>query len=187
MPRSVRSTLLAVLFAVALPVGAQQSAPAQPAGSAEAKRFVEVFIERYYGQFKEDANRPENWDPVAIVRRALTRELAEALAADRAAAVANQEEIVGLDFDPFSNSQDPCETYKTGRVAQRADTLMVELLGECHGQIPLIPDAVYLLVRVNRELAIADIAYPQGGSLRNVLRQLDEMRRRPTPPLSVQR
>lgn len=177
---------LAFAGALLLPnaLESQQSPPAPaPAAHNEAKRFVEQFLARYFGQFKDNAERDAGWDPITVVRRALTPELARALEADRAAAAANDEEIVGLDFDPFSNSQDPCETYKTGRVAQRADTVMVEILGECHGQIPLIPDAVYMLVRSPREFAIADIVYPQGASLHGVLRELDQMRKRPAPPL----
>jgi len=147
---------------------------------------VELFLQRYNAQFDENAERRADWNPMTLIQRALTPELARALAEDRAAQMANDEENVGLDFDPFSNSQDPCETYKAGRTAQRADTLMVEILGECHGQIPLIPDAVYMLVRRGRELVIADIVYPQGASLRGVLRELDEMRKRPTPPMKEQ-
>lgn len=151
----------------------------------EAKRFVELFIERYNGQFRETPERPANWNPLTLVRRSLTPDLWRALEADRAASAANDDEIVGLDFDPFTNSQDPCDTYKAGRTAERADTVMVEILGECHGQNPLFPDAVYLLVRSGREFAIADIAYGHGGSLTGVLRELAEMRKRSSPPLEV--
>jgi hypothetical protein len=184
MQRLGRQWFVVAALLLAARVAAQQSSPAadQP-GHLEARRFVELFLQRYHAQFNETAERPADWDPTTLVQRALTPELARALAADRAAQMANDEENVGLDFDPFSNSQDPCETYKAGRTAQRADTLMVEILGECHGQIPLIPDAVYMLLRRGREFAIADIVYPQGASLRGVLRELDEMRKRPTPPM----
>jgi hypothetical protein len=147
----------------------------------DAKRFVERFLATYNNQFDQDEERTADWDPVRAVASFLTPQLARALAEDRAAAEANTEEIVGLDFDPFSNSQDPCDTYRTGRAAQWGDSVIVEILGDCHGQIPLIPDAVYLLVRIGNDFAIADIAYPQGASLMRILQYLAEQRKNPPP------
>ncbi|MBX3132286.1 MAG: hypothetical protein KF689_02710 [Gemmatimonadaceae bacterium] len=161
--------------------------PSSAQAQDDAKAFVDRFLAVYHSQFEQEEERSAEWDPVAAVAAFFTPQLARALAEDRAAAVASTEEIVGLDFDPFSNSQDPCETYRTGRSAQRADTVMVEILGDCHGQIPLIPDAVFLLVRRDGSFAIADIAYPQGGSLLGILRHLAEMRRQSPPTLEALR
>lgn len=180
--RPTRSLLLALFALTATDAAAQRrTETAQPA----ARLFVENFIARYNGQFKETPERPGDWNPLTLVERSLTPELVRALEEDRAAAAANQDEIVGLDFDPFTNSQDPCETYAAGRTAQRADTLLVELLGRCHDQNPLIPDAVYLLVRRGADFAIADIVYPQGGTLTGVLRELARMRKQSPPTLEV--
>lgn len=170
---------------VAAPSTALAQAATRPSAPAaahdDARRFVERFLQTFHGQFAQDQDRPDDWNPMRAVEPFFTPQLARALAEDRAAAEANTEEIVGLDFDPFSNSQDPCETYRTGRTAQRADTVLVEILGDCHGQIPLIPDAVYLLVRSGSTFAIADIAYPQGGNLLRILQYLAEQRKNPPP------
>lgn len=182
MTRRLTLLLLAFTALTATNAEAQRRETATPA----AKAFVELFVARYTGQFKEDPNRPVDWNPLALVERALTAELFRALEEDRVAAIANEDEIVGLDFDPFTNSQDPCETYEVGRTAQRADTVLVELVGKCHDQIPLIPDAVYLVVRRGSDFAIADIVYPQGGSLSGVLRELARMRKASSPTLEVQ-
>ena len=176
------ATVLALSTLTASSARAQRPETATPA----ARTFVERFITRYNGQFKETPDRPADWNPLTLIERSLTPDLVRALEEDRAAAAANQDEIVGLDFDPFTNSQDPCETYAAGRTAQRADTTMVEIVGQCHGQNPLIPDAVYLLVRSGGEFKIADIVYPQGGSLHGVLRELARMRKASPPTLEVQ-
>lgn len=174
--------LLTTFSLVATRADAQRTETATPA----ARLFVERFLARYNGQFEENPERPADWNPLTLVERSLTPDLVRALEDDRTAAAANQDEIVGLDFDPFTNSQDPCETYEAGRTAQRADTVMVEIVGRCHGQNPLIPDAVYLLVRRGNDFAIADIVYPQGGSLHGVLRELARMRKASSPTLEVQ-
>ena len=55
--------------------------------------------------------------------------LVTALRADSAASVANPGEVVGLDMDPFLNSQDPCNRYAPTAVRRDGATFLVDVVG----------------------------------------------------------
>jgi catechol 2,3-dioxygenase-like lactoylglutathione lyase family enzyme len=150
-----------------------------PPRATEAQRWVHDFVARYLGQFGDMSDKPDNWDPIAMLNARLVPSLRQALAADRDAARANDEEIVGLDFDPFVNSQDPCETYRAGGVFVRGDSLQVAIHATCDYGSPLFPDAVYILVRGGADFLIADIQYPGNSSLTQILKYLAEQRAKP--------
>lgn len=160
---------------------------ALPARATEAQRWVRSVVAEYLGQFGDMSGKPDNWDPLTEIEARLVPSLRQALRADRAAARANQEEIVGLDFDPFANSQDPCESYRAGGVAVRGDSLQVAIHANCDYGSTLFPDAVYVLVRGGADFLIADIQYPGNSSLTGILKYLAEQRAKPADARDPQR
>lgn len=52
-----------------------------------------------------------------------------ALQADSVAAVRAPGEVVGLDMDPFLNSQDPCDHYAPSAVRRDGSTFLVDVHG----------------------------------------------------------
>lgn len=86
--------------------------------------------------------------------------LLKELLADRQAQAADPSVITGLDFDPFTASQDPCETYAVGTAEARADTLVIPVQSTCTGSHSSLPDALYLVVNQGVRHVIADIEYP---------------------------
>ena len=64
-----------------------------------------------------------------LKRSVLLPELGNALAADLAASKKNADEIVGLDFDPFTNSQDPSPRYRV----EKTEVVGPRCLAEVHG------------------------------------------------------
>lgn len=145
----------------------------------DAMAWVEGFLKRYLGQFDESVEHPENGNPLTLLRDDLSPELMAALQADRDASAANDEEIVGFDFDPFFNAQDVCDGYTTGRAIWNNTTMDVSVYDTCEWGHPLIPDAIYMLRRRGARWVVDDIVYGGGQSLRQVLAYSAAQRKQP--------
>lgn len=145
----------------------------------EAMRYVEGFLRRYLGQFEAAAERPGDWNPLTALRADLSPTLLAALQADRAASAANDEEIVGLDFDPFINAQDVCDPYEARAATVRDTTVDVAVYNTCDWGHPLVPDVIYQLQRRGERWVIVDLRYAAGQSLLEVLAYYAEHRKQP--------
>jgi hypothetical protein len=162
------------------------AATSKPATADDAKQFVQRFYDWYvpYGAAHSDAaalTQPE-------MKAAFAPELLRALLEDVEAARKNPGEIVGLDFDPVTNSQDPCARYKAFRAHQTGDTYWVDV-----GWTPDCP-----IDRQGREVAVTvqltcsspttcsifNLQYPgpPPSDLRSDLKQLHDQRGRHTSP-----
>ena len=63
----------------------------------------------------------------------------------------NSEEVVGIDYDPFTMSQDPCDSYRVENALQRGDTIIVAMKGMCTDEAPRsYPD---VLVKLRRKIS----------------------------------
>ena len=111
-----------------------------------------------------------------LKRTALSLDLANALAADLAASRKNADEIVGLDFDPFTNSQDPSPKYRVENT--NGDT------GHCFAEVHGLPsdhkgkpDVTAELRFANRSWRFVNFHYgrdngPENENLLSILRTL---------------
>ncbi len=134
--RCIICCLLLVVLASSL--GAQ----GQDATSASAREFVQRFYRWYVpvalhdhrGASSDVALRDKKIDFGAELYRALKND------SDAQAKVAG--EIVGLDFDPFLNTQDPCQRYELGKITKSGETYLVEVFGICSGKKNAQPDVV---------------------------------------------
>jgi len=101
-------------------------APAPPASEA-ARKAVDDFY-AWYVPMQHDT-------PMASMRAVRERpasfsaDIVSALRADSAASAQSPGEVVGLDGDPFLNSQDPCEHYGTSGVVEAGGRFLVQVLG----------------------------------------------------------
>lgn len=87
-----------------------------------------------------------------------------ALREDFAAQAANADEIVGLDWDPFLASQDPCPPYQAVSVNRRNDTLRVGIRASCGDSASLA--VIANVVRANGGFVFADFEHgSDSGSL----------------------
>lgn len=86
--------------------------------------------------------------------------LSTALRADRAAQAQSPGIIVGIDFDPFTASQDPCPEYEVDAPEPRADTVAFPVHPICGGVRSATPVAVFLATRDGEGWVVSDIAYP---------------------------
>lgn len=95
-----------------------------------AARFAQDFYDWY-------AHQGENADRAVKARPTLLApELLAALRADVAAQARSPDDIVGIDWDPFLNTQDPCNPYRVGQVTRRGDTLLIAVKGFCKDAAP---------------------------------------------------
>jgi len=110
---------------------------------------------------------------------ALAPALASALKADRAAAAKNKDEIVGLDGDPFLDSQDPCERYEVGTAAPGGTRALVPIYSICQGKRSPKPEFTVELLIQKDKWQIANIHFQRGGDLMGLLAQLKKDREKP--------
>jgi hypothetical protein len=103
-----------------------------------------------------------------------------------AAAAKNSDEIVGLDFDPFLNTQDPCNRYEVGKAIAKGNSYWVEVYGICSGKRSAKPDVWPEVVRVNGHWRFANFhyehqagEYPDSADLLGILKTLRQDRQKP--------
>ena len=136
-----------------------------------AVRFTQAFYDWY--RTIDDA------DMVAVERRPdlFGTQLLSALRADREAQHLCPGYICGLDWDPFTASQDPCDPYRAGRVLRHGDTTIVAVthFGCTGSTVGRRPDVLAKLRQFDGRWQFVDFqdAWDSGGS--SLLRQLDAL------------
>jgi hypothetical protein len=131
------------------------------------------FTQQFYVWYRQRNDRMDR----AITEGAafFSPELLAALRADEAASARSQE-VVGLDWDPFTASQDMCDPYTVGRTTRRGDTVLVAVKGMCRDMAPKPgPDVIAELRRAGASWVFVNFRYV--SPVRNLLADLDTLRR----------
>jgi hypothetical protein len=138
-----------------------------------AAHFTQAFYD-WYAQHNDQlelavAERPEVFAPALLT----------ALQTDIEAQAKHPGELVGLDWDPFTASQDPCDPYQVEHVTRRGDTILVALKGRCTDAAPRSgPDVVAEVLRSPAGWVFANLRDPRHpGDLLADLANLREARR----------
>jgi hypothetical protein len=120
---AIRSCL--ILFFLSVPMFAQ--APSSQSTEDSCRRFVQQFYNWYLPKAKSSKGRAS--DLVLKYKSSmLSPELAKELKADSAAQDKAKGDLVGLDFDPFLNTQDDSfEKCVTGKVVAQATSCRIEV------------------------------------------------------------
>jgi len=116
------------------------------------------FTQTFYDWYHEHNDRFDR----AIAERpsVFAPELLKALRDDLAASANSPNEIVGLDWDPFTASQDPCDPYKVDRTTHRGDTVLVAVKGTCTDMAPRPgPDVIAKLTRAGPTWVFVDFRH----------------------------
>jgi type II secretory pathway pseudopilin PulG len=88
----------------------------------------------------------------------------------------------GLDFDPITNSQDPCEHYIAEAVSRRSHHLFIDVFGVCGGSRTKRPVVIAEVARVRASWVFVDFWYPDDHSdLKSDVRRLQRRSRKPGP------
>jgi hypothetical protein len=162
----VTGILVALLFL------ARQQAPQVP----DSGRVARDVVARFYAWYAPAAQKTPETDMRALRDRRwhFSPALVSALRADRAASRASHDEIVGLDMDPFLNSQDPCEHYSPTAVRRAGNTFLVDVLGTGGCGRHVGPDVTVRVAFQGSTPVFVDFIYPSpaNDSLSGVLAQL---------------
>lgn len=81
----------------------------------------------------------------------------------------NPGEALELDFDPFTNAQDDCESYVLGGYTSPADTVAVPVFCVEQGKAKAEPQVVLAISQIHGHWRLADIRYPGQPSLLKIL------------------
>jgi len=150
--------------------------PAERTGAAASDSLAQSaaqYTQRFYVWYGQHHDRMD----IAISQGAafFSPELIGALRADQEASARSPDEVVGLDWDPFTASQDQCDPYKIGQTTRRGDTVLVAVKGMCADAAPG-PDAdvVAELRRSGASWVFVNFRYPDRSG--NLLADLDTLR-----------
>jgi len=149
--------------------------------NGKATEAARAFVQRFYAWYVPVALRAADnlqpaW-PVALKDRgpAFSRDLRKALTDDAEAQAKVKGYIVGLDFDPFLNTQDPCDSYEVGAVTHGEGRYLVEIYAVCSGKRSKKPSVIAELARENGSWIFVNFHYPGNGP--DLLRNLRLLRK----------
>lgn len=134
---------------------------AQP---ASARAFVSGFYNWYVPLALKDRAEPAWLIPLREKKAEFAPQLIRLLQAD-AAAQSKCEDLVGLDFDPFLNSQDPAEHYEVGRIKQQGSIFTAEIYRAQAGQRSSTPDVTASFAKRDHRWMFLNFYYSQGANL----------------------
>lgn len=146
---------------------------AQP---VKAEVIPQQIVQQFYNWYVPIAAK-DHTEPVfmiALKSRAslFSSELINALKEDATAQAKTQGEIVGLDWDPFLNTQDQADRYEVGKVTKKSDRTLVEVYGLRSTKKSSKPDVIVELARNSGEWLFINFRFTNGGDLLSVLKSL---------------
>ena len=170
-----RAIVLLGLFLLSAP-----AAWADPAGQKQAVAFVQKFYDWYVPIMLKPLKEPSS--NVAIAKRGSLFDppLLKALKEDAEAARNSPGDIVGLDFDPFVNAQDPDHKYVAGEVSESGGLYLVNVYSVRKGKRVAKPDVVAELKPANDSFVFSNFRYGTDGDLVQMLKQLADDRAHPS-------
>ena len=149
-----------------------------PAGAASPEADVKAFVQKFYDFYlpkalDENSSGPSSNYVIEKMSDILDPDLLAGLKEDaKAAADAPEGDEVGLDFDPFLDSQDPADRYEVKSVSKKGATYLVDVYCVTEGKLSDKPCVVPELVQDNGKWRFVNFDYPEGGDLKTVLVQL---------------
>lgn len=129
-----------------------------------ASRSARDFVQQFYGWYVPQAlnnHHGSAWD-LALKDKGdeFSPNLLQALKEDSAAQAKVKDDIVGLDFDPFLDTQDPCKRYELGKITQSGSSYRVEVFSICSGKRQAAPDVVCEVQGNNGQWKFVNFYYP---------------------------
>jgi len=157
------------------------SAPAAWADQ-QTQRRASDFVQRFYDWYVPIAHKSNDAQTMAMVMRkraAFDPPLLRALKEDAEAQSRVPDDIVGLDFDPFLNAQDPDDKYVAGEVSETAGLYLVNVYGVRKGKREAKPSVVAELKPAKDSFVFTNFRYGTDGDLVGILKGLAEDRAHP--------
>ena len=176
---SATSTVMTAIAALVLiACQAPQAFGQKPcATDAECKAYVQKFFDYYVREASKDSKESADIRAINNKQFAFSQELQTQLKADDAAAVKSPGEIVGLDFDPFLNSQEQPAHCQAEKVTHTGDRYLVAVYSTLDGKKETKPNVTPELQLKNGQWTFVNFHYgksniPQNENLLLVLKAL---------------
>ncbi len=153
------------------------SVSAQP--SPQPAQICRTFVQNFYQWYVPKALNGSGYQTVLKLKKSsFTPELFEGLKQDYEAQARNSDDIVGLDFDPFLNTQEPASRYVVGRLIPKGDRYWIEVYSVSSGKKNATPDVMPEVMYDNGRCMFANFHYGQSkwSDDENVLSMLKKLR-----------
>jgi hypothetical protein len=176
--RFMRFALCCLL--VALPYTLQANVKSSQEAQTESLRgFVQEFYDWYVPKALSDNSGPAWIIALKTKRHWFSSALASNLREDADAQAKAEGEIVGLDFDPFLNSQDPGNHYEVGKITQKGQKYLVDIYIVSSGKRREKPAVIAEVAQQNGQWLFVNFHYPDNRDLLGVLKLLRESHEKP--------
>ena len=131
-----RKIVIGMLLVFSLRISCQLFAQEKSAADADlaCRRFVQEFYDWYVPKAVARHHGPAWVLALKEKKTVFSPDLFRKLEEDSEAQAKAKGDLVGLDFDPFLNSQDPSEHFAVQSVTRKGDTYWVELRGINRGK-----------------------------------------------------
>ena len=176
-----KAALFLNLILLATPI----TTPGQTKSNSEAAQSCRQFAQGFYDWYVPNALKKSEssaWDLALKGKNSVfSPDLVRALQEDSRAQEKAGGDIVGLDFDPFLNTQDPRQKYVLGDVTVNDDSCRVPVHGESTGKRIPKPDVTAELRRENGKWLFVNFHYGKSQwsadeNLVDILKKLREDR-----------
>jgi hypothetical protein len=136
-------------------------------GDAAGKKTPRHFVQEFYDWYTPVAQRENavrGWEIALKVRRsAFSHELVTELKEDLEVQ-SNCKETVGIDFDPFLNSQDPAQHYEVAEIRQDGRVYRAEVYGVQSGERGKKPDVIAEFTEKAGHFNFVNFHYPEADT-----------------------
>jgi len=170
-------TLKPIISALAL-FALIAGAPTLHAEDSSPRKFVQDFYEWYVPMSAR--SHSEDASNIALKKRssAFSAELLKALKEDALASSKSPGEIVGLDWDPFLNSQEQIERCVIGNISSKNGSFRVDIYDILGGKKDKKPNIIAEVKQENGHWIFVNFWNPDGGNLLSELRELSKSRKK---------
>ena len=159
----IGALLLAVLL-LPLSPGRSAAPASRKSGSSATEAACRAHVQRFYDWYLPRLMREVHVtameEALDIRPRDFSAALRDGLREDLAAAAKSPDEIVGLDFEPFVNSQDPAGKYVARKVTHVGKSYRVEVHSVIDGKVSEEPDVIPELVQWRGHWTFVNFHYP---------------------------
>ena len=139
-------------------------------------KFVQDFYTWYASITSKGHKEPAFTIALKVKGSLFSAELAKALSEDASAQEKANGEIVGIDWDPFVNSQDSDSRYVVGKIRQSGDRFFADIHGVRAGKKRSEPDVTAELMKVKGRWVFVNFHSHDAGDLLSVLNTLSKER-----------
>ena len=141
---------------------------------------LRLFVQGFYDWYVPIANKHNDVpsSDIALKQKAslFSPQLLTALREDSEAQAKVSGEIVGIDWDPFLNSQDPAKHYQVGLIMKKGATYMVDVHSIQDGKKSPKADVIVEVGQKDGKWFFVNFHMPEGGDLLSSLELLKKER-----------